>query len=138
MTDNFRKTLLYADAAFLILIGGIQVVLELVGYFQGAGPLGDAFHESPYAIGFVEAHGLALMMGVLLAVAARPPTRSGNVLGLAVHFLLGGANLLFWSRFAHFGLVPMGVAATVAHFAFVLLHALCLTRTPAHQVHERV
>jgi hypothetical protein len=40
-----------------------------------------------------------------------------------VHTLLGTANLVFWDSFTVFGMVPMGIAATVVHFVHVAAHA---------------
>jgi uncharacterized membrane protein len=118
-----RRRLLLADGVFLVVVGGVQVVFELLAYYSGAGPYGYIFEESPYAIGWVEAHGLAFIIGVLLlVVAARDLRRSWHVLAAAVHTLLGTANLVFWDSFIVFGMVPMGIAATVAHFVFVLAH----------------
>jgi uncharacterized membrane protein len=39
-----------------------------------------------------------------------------------VHTLLGTANLLFWDSFIVFGMVPMGIVATVVHGALVVAH----------------
>jgi hypothetical protein len=46
------------------------------------------------AIGFVEAHGPAFILGVPFARAM--PSRSRHGTAAAVHALLGTANLLFW------------------------------------------
>jgi len=78
------------------VVGGIQVVFELLAYHTGSGPYGYVFEESPYAIGWVEAHGLAFIIGVLLlTVAARDLRRFWHLLAAAVHMLLGTANLVF-------------------------------------------
>ncbi|GIE95584.1 hypothetical protein [Paractinoplanes rishiriensis] len=122
-----RRLVLTADGVFLTLIGGVQFTFELLSYLAGAGPLGAIFENSHYTLGWVEAHGLATLIGILLLTVARTDGRPfWNVLALAVHALLGGANLFFWSSFGHFGLVPMGVAATVAHGLFVLGNAWVL------------
>ncbi len=72
----WRRRLLLANGIFLVVVGGVQVVFELAAYFAGAGPYGDVFEQSPYAIGWVEAHGLAFVIGVLLlTVAARDGRR---------------------------------------------------------------
>ena len=93
----------------------------------GAGPLGTVFHDSPYTIGWVENHGFALLVGLLfLAVAANDGRRFWHVFAIAVHVLLGAANLAFWSSFVAFGVVPMGIAATAAHVAFVVAQSICL------------
>lgn len=105
------------------MVGGVQVVFELLAYYAGVGPYGYVFEESPYTIGWVEAHGLAFIIGVLLlTVAARDGRRFWHGLAAAVHTLLGTANLVFWDSFVVFGMVPMGIAATVVHFVFVAAH----------------
>jgi hypothetical protein len=118
-----RRRLLLANGVFLVVVGGGQVAFELLAYYSGSGPYGYIFEESPYAIGWVEAHGLAFIVGVLLlVVAARDLRRFWHVLAAAVHTLLGTANLVFWDSFIVFGMVPMGIAATVVHFVFVVAH----------------
>jgi len=115
-----RRRLFLANGVFLVVVGGVQVVFELLAYYAGAGPYGYIFEDSPYAIGWVEAHGLAFIIGVLLlTVAVRDLRRFWHILAAAVHTLLGTANLVFWDTFIVFGMVPMGVAATVAHFVLV-------------------
>jgi hypothetical protein len=129
-----RRRLLMANGGFLVVVGGIQVVFELLAYYAGTGPYGYIFEESPYAIGWVEAHGLAVIIGaLLLTVAARDLRRFWHVLAAAVHTLLGTANLVFWESFVVFGMVPMGIAATVVHFVLVAAHigAFVVSRQPA-------
>ena len=131
-----RRRLLIANGVFLVVVGGVQVVFELLAYYKGIGPYGYLFEESPYAIGWVEAHGLAFIVGVLLlTVAARDLRRFWHVLAAAVHTLLGTANLVFWDSFVVFGMVPMGIAATVVHFVLVAAHvgAFVVSREPARQ-----
>src|ERR1700692_110067 len=120
-----RRWLLLANGVFLVVVGGgVSVVFELLAYYAGIGPYGYLFDESPYAIGWVEAHGLAFIIGVLLlTVAARAGRRFWQVLAAGVHTLLGTANLLFWDSFVVFGMVPMGIAATVVHFVLVAAHS---------------
>src|SRR5262245_57943853 len=131
-----RRWLLFANGLFLVVVGGVQVVFELFAYYKGVGPYGSIFEKSPYAIGWVEAHGLAFIIGVLLsAVAARDLRRFWHVLAAVVHTLLGTANLVFWNSFIIFGMVPMGIAATVVHFIFVVAHVgvFVMTREPVRQ-----
>ena len=52
-----RRWLLLANGVFLVVVGGVQVVFELLAYYSGVGPYGYLF-DVPYAIGWVEAHGL--------------------------------------------------------------------------------
>jgi hypothetical protein len=129
VSDRARRLLLTADGVFLAVVGGLQVLLELAGYYRGAGPYGKLFDHSPYIIGWVEAHGLAFLIGVaLLAVARTDLRRFWHVFATAVHVLLGGANIVFWDSFTAFGMVPMGVAATVVHVLFAVLHGVALVR----------
>ena len=130
-----RRRLPLANGVFLAVVGGIQVVFELLAYYTGAGPYGYLFEESPYVLGWVEAHGLAFIVGMLLTVAARDLRRFWHVVAAAVHTLLGTANLVFWDSFVVFGMVPMGIAATVVHFVLVAEHvgAFVASRVPARQ-----
>ena len=55
--------------------------------------------DAPHAaIGFVEAHGLAFILAVLLCQA--PPIRYAHLTASAVMALLGVSNLVFW-RYLH-------------------------------------
>src|SRR5215204_6054948 len=91
-TARARRRVLLVDGAFLAVVGALQVTFELLGYFTGAGPLGAVFYGSPYTIGWVENHGLALLVGVLLmAVAATDGQRFWHRFAIAVHVLHGAA-----------------------------------------------
>lgn len=126
-----RRAIVAANGAFLALVGGAQVVFELLSHFAGAGPLGDRFTGSPYTIGFVEAHGLALVFGIwMLRVARSTPAREWHATAVGIHVLLGGANLLFWDAFVTMDLAPAGVVATLFHGAFVLAQSWCYARAP--------
>ncbi len=78
--------------------------------------LSDAPHA---AIGFVEAHGLALIIGVLLWRA--PPQRVWHLTATAVHVLLGTANLAFWQLFVASDMLMVGYVTTVLHGLFAIL-----------------
>jgi hypothetical protein len=106
---------------FLALAGSVQLILEGVGHFGQLGPYATSFGNSPYTIGFIEAHGLAILVGLLLLRAGRMgPTVQDAWLGMAVALLLGGANLLFWPSFVTFQMIVPGVVATLLHLAFLV------------------
>jgi hypothetical protein len=133
-TRNLRKAILIANGCFLALIGGAQMTFELLSDFGGIGPLGHIFAGSHYTIGFFEAHGLALLIGLLLIfVAAADPKRFWHGFAACVHVLLGGANLLFWHSFVVWGLVPMGVIATTFHALFLIAQLLFFVRTSTQE-----
>lgn len=124
-----RRTL-RLDGAFLLIVGVLAMVLEARGHFLGSGPLAH-LAGSPYTIGGFEAHGLAAILGMQLLAHARDAVlRPWHGLGLAVHLLLGAANLAFWPGFAALGMRPMGVATTAVHLGFVAAHAMLLLRRP--------
>ena len=132
-TGRLRRVMI-ADGAFLAIIGGVQVILELLSYNAGAGPYGPIFEASPYTIGWVENHGLAFLIGMLfLIVGVRDGRRFWHGFALAVHVLLAVANVTFWSSFVTFDVVPMGIAATVAHVIFIAAQAICLTGSRRHR-----
>ena len=124
-----NKTVLKLNAFFLMLIGSLQIIFELLSHFIGAGPLADRFLASPYTLGFFEAHGLAVLMGILLWRAAANPQRFWHQLAVVIHVLLGGANLLFWNSFIQLDFVTPGIIATVFHGIFVVMEAYCAWRT---------
>jgi hypothetical protein len=124
-TQRARRILIGINGTFLVLVGGVQVVSELLSYYAGAGIYAPVFRSSPYTIGWVENHGLALLIGLLfICVGVRDGRQFWSAFAIAVHVLLGTANLLFWSSFVHFDLVTMGIAATVAHGLFVAAHTV--------------
>lgn len=99
---------------------------ETVGHFFGVGPLA-ATRGSPHTIGGFEAHGLAIIIAVLLLRAtASVDRRLWHAVGLSTHPLLGSANILFWTSFVQQGLVTVGIVTTALHAAFVAAHTFCL------------
>ena len=77
------------------------------------------------AIGFVEAHGLAFIIGIRLWPAA--PDRAWHLTAAAVHALLGTSNLVFWQIFIAADMLAGGYLTTGLHgmfFALQLLAAL--------------
>jgi hypothetical protein len=123
-----NKTVLKLNAAFLILIGSLQMIFESLSHFKGLGPLSDRFMGSPFTIGFFEAHGLAALMGLLLWRASANPEKFWHQFAIVIHVLLGGANLLFWSSFVQLDFVLPGIIATVFHGVFIIFEAYCAWR----------
>ena len=71
------------------------------------------------AIGFVEAHGLAVILAVLRWRAT--PARAWHLTAVALEVLLGTSNLAFWSLFVATGALTMGYVTTGLHWLFVAL-----------------
>lgn len=121
MTTQTRERILRANAVYLVLasLGGL-ISMDIPGAFFARGPAAGILAQAPHAaIGFFEAHGLALIFGVLLWRAA--PLRSWHVTAMAVHVLLGTANILFWQIFIAANVLAMGYITTGLHWLFVIL-----------------
>jgi hypothetical protein len=128
--DTLSRRILEFDGGFLLLAGAAAMIIETVGHFLGIGPFAQT-KGSPYTIGSFEAHGLAIIFAILLLRAAAVSDRFlWHQVGLIVHLLLGGSNLLYWSSFVQLNVIPMGVITTVLHIAFVIAHWTCLRWTP--------
>jgi hypothetical protein len=122
----FGRNLLRFNGLFLLLVGCAAMVQEALGHFAGAGPLSH-LKNSPYTIGGFESHGLAAILGCLLLWKASDLNRRPwHLCALVIHVLLGASNIAFWVSFVVLGLVPVGIATTIAHVAFVALHLVCL------------
>lgn len=130
MTGDYRlsRWALRLDGAFLMLAGTAAMLSEILGHFFGIGPLA-AIRGSPNTIGGFEAHGLALLIGVLLLRSATLPDRKmWHIVGLITHIFLGTCNLLFWYSFIHHGMLRAGYVTTALHSAFAVAHVACLLR----------
>ena len=114
------------DGGVLVIAGSFGLLADITGHFLGVGPMADMF-GSPHTIGGFEAHGLAVILGVLLLRAAKQANRrSWHALGLSVHLLLGAANLVFWSSFLRLDVLMIGVVTTALHIIFIGTQAACL------------
>jgi hypothetical protein len=123
------RVLLALDGGFLVAAGGIQMVLELLGGLVGRGPYARHMYGAPLGIGMFEAHGLALILGLWLILARRErPVVRTHLFAAAVHALLGGANLLWWSSFVTLGTTAAGVVATVVHGLLLVANLVAAAR----------
>jgi len=114
------------DSIFLGLAGTAAMIAETVGHFLGFGPLAET-RGSPHTIGGFEAHGLAVLIAILLFHGATAADRKlWHVVGLTTHLFLASANLLYWSSFVYHGLLPVGIVSTVLHIIFAVAHAAFL------------
>lgn len=122
---NARTLLLRGNALFLTVAAAGGLRADLSAAFFGTGPFAPVVGMAPdSAIGFVEAHGLALIFAALLWRAQ--PARQWHAVGAAIHALLGTCNLVFWPLFVASGTVAVGVLTTVLHGSLFVLHALAL------------
>lgn len=120
---NIRKTLFRVNAGFLLLMGGVFMVLDYVGFHTGAGLMGEILHGNVLAVGMQEAHGLAFLFGLTILVLTVPDMHpSWHLICMSIHLLLGGSNLLYWDGAIEYGIVGPEIAVTSIHGLLVLLH----------------
>ena len=121
MTSTVRQFILRANALYIGVAGFAGVIFDIRGALYGLGPQGRALANAPHAgIGFIEAHGLAVILAVLLWRAR--PDRAAHLTAVAVVALLGTANLAFWQAFVAMDALVMGYATTALHWTFVVLN----------------
>jgi hypothetical protein len=121
MSESARRVLLRVNAVFLFVAAlGAWVTADFPASFSGSGPLGPLIaHQPALGLGFIEAHGLAIILGVLLWRAAS--TISWHLTAAAIHLLLGSCNVIFWQFFIATDTLLMGWVTTVMHgLLFVL------------------
>jgi len=121
--SNFRKILFKLNAGFLVLMGGVIMIADVVGYRSGLGPMGRMLHNNVLAVGMQEAHGLAFLFGLTLFIYAVPDMRpSWHLTCAGIHILLGGSNLMYWSGAVEYGIVGPEIVVTAIHGLLVVLH----------------
>lgn len=109
MNTTTRRIILRANALYLGLaaIGGILLTLDLPRIFFAS---------------FLEAHGLAIIIALLLMQA--PPVRYAHLVAAAVQTLLGVASIVFWPVYVALEMTLLGGLITGAHFTFAVLQLL--------------
>ncbi|RWE02089.1 hypothetical protein [Mesorhizobium sp.] len=121
MTPLFGNLLVRVNAGFLILGSAGGLATDIAGSFFGRGAEAELLNNAPgTGIGFIEAHGLALIIGATLWRIAY--SRNWHAVLAAVHALLGTANLLFWQFFIAADVLVVGYVTTAAHWLFVVAH----------------
>jgi hypothetical protein len=134
MTIATRQIILRANAGYLLAASASAFVMDIAGIFFSRGPEAKLLALAPHTgIGFVEAHGLAFIIGVLLWRAR--PERVWHSTAGAVEFLLGTANLVFWDLFAAANFLWGGYLTTSLHWVFVLLQLAAAAGTQATASH---
>jgi len=134
MNISIRRLILRGDALFLgIAATGALFTADLPGAFSGGGPMGGVLAPNPaLAIGMVEAHGLAIILAVLLWRATS--LRSWHFTGAAIHALLGVCNLVFWNLFVMTQSLTLGYVTTGLHIIFFLLQLSAAMKAPRSEV----
>lgn len=115
-----RRMILRANAIFLLAASAGGFASDIRGIFLGLGPVARLVADAPHAgIGFIEAHGLAFILGILLWRAE--PSRAWHLTAAAIHLLLGISNVVFWQIFSAADMMTVGYVTTALHALFVTL-----------------
>lgn len=119
MTTTMRKLILRADACWLVLASLAGLAVAGSGAFFASAP--SVLRAVPEAaVGLMQAHGLALIFGLLMWRAL--PRRSSHVIGGSVHLLLGAGSALFWPATAD--VLPIEHLITGLHLLFAVAQLL--------------
>lgn len=115
------------NGTLLSLAGLLALGADLAGSLYGRGPFASLSGQ-PLAIAAVEAHGLALLLGLLLIRGANRPNERWlwHAVAFAIHVFLAACNLFFWRSYGEQDLIVAGVVTTVAHAALACLQLACL------------
>jgi len=120
MNTKTRKIILRANAIYLLVASLAGLRMDMRASFFSTGVQAPLIALAPHTgIGFIEAHGLAFIIGMLLLRAA--PLRSWHLAGMAVHVLLGTSNLVFWQIFIAADILAVGYITTSLHWTFAAL-----------------
>lgn len=129
-TTAARQRLLRVNALFLGGFGLLGlVVMDIPAACCQAGAAGAIVAAAPSsAIGFIEAHGLAVILAALFFRASlQTPDLSWHVAAAATHLLLGTANIVFWDLFVIGDVVWLGWLTTALHVVFATAEGLAAT-----------
>ncbi|EMO42494.1 hypothetical protein LEP1GSC186_1589 [Leptospira noguchii serovar Autumnalis str. ZUN142] len=126
MSLSARRLILQINGVVLMIasLGGF-ILMDVLGIFFGVGPAASLLKGQEFiGIGGFEAHGLAFILGVLLFKAE--PKRFWHITAMAIHSLLGIANILMWGIFIAVNSLQMGYITTAMHCIFVLLQLVAV------------
>jgi hypothetical protein len=125
MTSAARRAILKANAAFLGLFGTVAFfMLDVRAIWFASGPQAAILRGEPASgVGFLEAHGLAVVLAVWFWRAGRAPSPdpAWHLTAAVVHAFLGTCNIALWRIFIICDVLPLGYVSTALHIAFAVL-----------------
>jgi hypothetical protein len=114
--------LLLVNGILLGLVASGAALSDLAAYFLNAGPMARALYGNLHTIGVLEAHGLALILAVVLLLNHQAHSATYHWIAAGTHLLLGVCNLTFWAIYAQYDLLAVGYGSTAFHATFLILH----------------
>ena len=114
---------------FLICLGGIAFANSLLGFQFSIGPFSFLSQNELAAVGFIEAYGLACILGFFLFLAgAKSYHFAWHLVAALIHLFLLAVNISFWHLYEPLGLQLPGILATGIHFLLVVLELGCFIK----------
>jgi len=128
VNSRTRQLVLKGNAAFLGLFGAVSFfALDVRAIWFSAGPQVAVLRGEPAAgVGFLEAHGLAVILAIWFWRASRgqSPDRAWHLTAAAVHTFLAFANISLWRIFILCDVLTLGYVSTSLHCLFALLQLI--------------
>ena len=122
-----KKNILKIDGLFLVIMGSLAGITDLVSYFAGKGPFGKVYFQNSIAIGGFEAHCLAVIIGAVLVLKSKSQEAAFyHKVAIFIHSTLGVSNLIWFNVFLDTNTIPMGYITTLAHFSFILFNVIAI------------
>src|SRR5262245_50715165 len=119
LSSAAKRLILKLNAAYLGAFGAVSFfALDVRAIWFAAGPQAAVLRGEPAAgIGFLEAHGLAVILAIWLWRASRPqsPERAWHLTGAAVATLLAISNVTLWQIFVVCDVLMLGYVSTSLH-----------------------
>ena len=123
------KKFLKIHGFLLTGLGGLTCVNSLIGFHLSKGPFQFLGSNEIAAVGFIEAYGLAFLLGVSLTIAAAKSYHYlWHMIAAIAHLFLFLVNIRFWHLYEPLNLQPAGAIATVLHFCLIILEATCFAK----------
>lgn len=123
------KKILKLHGFLLTVLGGIACLNSIVGFFFAKGPFLFLGTNEVAAVGFIEAYGLACLLGLSLFIAATKSYHySWHSIAAVVHLFLFVVNIGFWHLYEPLKLQPAGLIATALHLCLFGLETGCFFR----------
>ena len=124
------RIIISIDAYFLIVAGALAGFFDMLSYITGKGVWRLTFYKNPLAIGFFEAHMLAIIIGLfLLRMCQKQDWVFAMRMALVIHLILGVSNIIWFEGFSMVNAEIGGLIATIIHFVFVSLYLFLLCKS---------
>ncbi|MBX9765797.1 MAG: hypothetical protein K2X47_00880 [Bdellovibrionales bacterium] len=132
------KKILKLHGFLLMGLGGLTCVNSVIGFHFSKGPFQFLGTNEVAAVGFIEAYGLAFLLGASLTTAAAKSARSlWHMIAAIAHLFLFIVNIRFWHLYEPLNLQPAGFIATGLHLVLIVIEATCFVKERRNEFSSR-